>query len=566
MSIKNKLRTGISFLFLLALLCSGFAAYYLQQLSDDSRAILKDNYRTLIYTKNIVSLMDASTLSKPNRLKDIQTSLAKQEHNITEKGEGALTDSLQVLFNHYQVAQANQIPDISVKMRNVINAIMTLNMNAIEQKDKKASDTSSHALIIIGLLGSFCFLIGFSFMVNFPGYIATPIRELTQSILQIANKNYSKRLVFDSKDEYGELSDAFNQMAKKLSEYETSNLADVLFEKRRIETIINSMHDALIGLDDRQSIIFINEIACNLIGLPEEKLINQFAPHIAEENDLLRNMLITDNPKMKIFADGKESYFTKEILEVTNEAQFIGKVIILKNITEFQQLDEAKTNFMATISHELKTPISSIKMSLKLLEDNRVGEVNSEQRSLLENIEDDTKRLLQITGELLDMGQLETGKIQLNFGSTHPKNIVEYAVKAVKFIADQRHVGIKIKCDDSLPNVRADLDKSTWVLINLLSNAIKYSRENTDVELSVKKIKGDIIEFTVKDHGQGIEHQYLARIFDRYFKIPGATSEQTGTGLGLAIAKDFIEAQAGKISVESEMGEGSKFCFLLPMG
>ncbi len=567
MSIKNKLRAGISFLFLLALLCSGLAIYYLQQLSNDSSAILKDNYRTLIYTKNISRLLDATDNQYPNRLKDIQTNITAQARNVTERGERALTDSLQSLFLKYKAALSSpaQLSSVSLGIRNVISDINTLNMNAIQLKDAKASHTAKSALILIALISTFCFLVGFSFMLNFPGYIATPIRELTQSMLAIANKNYNKRLVFKSNDEYGELADAFNQMAKKLSEYESSSLADVLFEKKRIETIINAMHDALLGVDDKQSIIFVNEIACNLLGVPEDKLIGAFAPHIAEENDLLRNILVTDNRKIKIFADGQESYFTKETLEVTNEAQFLGKVIILKNITEFQQLDEAKTNFIATISHELKTPISSIKMSLKLLEDTRIGEVNAEQRSLLENINDDTQRLLHITGELLDMGQLETGQIQLNFGSTHPKNIVDYAVKAVKFIADQRHVAINIHCDDSLPNVRADLDKSTWVLINLLSNAIKYSRENSEVSLAVKKAKGDTIEFTVRDHGQGIEQKYLARIFDRYFKIPGATAEQSGTGLGLAIAKDFIEAQAGKITVESEIGDGSRFSFILPI-
>jgi PAS domain S-box-containing protein len=565
MSIKNKLRAGIGFLFVLALLCSGFAAYYLQQLSNDSKAILKDNYLSLIYMKNIGSALDAP--ANKTTLKTIETNIVAEEHDITERGEGAIAHSLHKLFDQYkQETNVAVKTQLGLQMKNAMYGIIQLNMNAIQLKNDKANDTANRAVIIIALLGSFCFLISFSFIVNFPGYIATPIRELTDGIKEIANKNYNKRLEFNSEDEFGDLAEAFNQMAKKLNEYERSSLANVLFEKKRIETIINSMHDALIGLDNKQSIIFVNEVACNLIGLPEDKLVGQFAPHIADENDLLRNMLVNDNRKMKIFADNQESYFTKEVHDVTNDSQFIGKVIILKNITEFQQLDEAKTNFMATISHELKTPISSIKMSLKLLEDNRVGEVNAEQRSLLENIEDDTRRLLQITGELLDMGQLETGKIQLNFGSTHPKNIVDYAVKAVKFIADQRHINIKVSCENSLPQVRADLDKSTWVLINLLSNAIKYSRENSEVELVVQKSKGDTIEFAVRDHGQGIEHKYLSRIFERYFKIPGASAEQSGTGLGLAIAKDFIEAQAGKISVESEMGEGSKFSFLLPVG
>ncbi len=266
---------------------------------------------------------------------------------------------------------------------------------------------------------------------------------------------------------------------------------------------------------------------------------------------------------MKIYADNKESHFAKEVFEVVNDGLVIGKVIILKNITDFQQLNDAKTTFIATISHELKTPLSSIKMSLKLLEDNRVGTINHEQKQLLQNIEDDAQRLLLITGELLDVAQVETGKINLNFGSTHPKNVVNYALQAIRSLAEQKHVGINVVCPETLPNVMADLDKSTWVLINLLSNAIKYSPIKSTINLVVKKHGGNTIEFSVKDHGQGIDAKYLSRIFERYFKVPGADPEKTGTGLGLAIAKDFIEAQGGTIGVESETGDGSRFFFSL---
>jgi signal transduction histidine kinase len=273
-------------------------------------------------------------------------------------------------------------------------------------------------------------------------------------------------------------------------------------------------------------------------------------------------MLFVDQPKMKIFADNRESYFTKDVLEVTNSDKAIGKVIILKNITDLQQLNDAKTTFIATISHELKTPLSSIRMSLKLLEDARVGAVNNEQKQLLQNIDADTHRLLHITGELLDAAQVETGKINLNFGSTHPKNIVNYAVQAIRSLADQKEITIAVNCADNLPNVMADLDKTTWVLINLLSNAVKYSPEKSVINLDVKKQNGSI-EFSVKDSGQGIDEKYLARIFERYFRIPGAEADKTGTGLGLAIAKDFIDAQGGSIAVESETGVGSRFYFRL---
>jgi PAS domain S-box-containing protein len=566
MSIKSKLRAGIGFLFLMALVSSGLADYYLTRLSTDSKIILKDNYRTLIYVKNIGQILDqpgANNLSSTH-LKVIQDNITQEEHNITEPGEGKLADSLQATFNLFNQNLNN--PSVSgalkLKMKGIMYSIMQLNMTAIERKNSVAGTTADRAIIIVSFIGSLCFLIAFSFAVNFPSYIANPVRELISGIKEIANKNYNKRLMFESKDEFGEVAEAFNQMARKLNDYETSNLASILFEKKRIETIINSMHDAIIGLDDKLFIIFANKVACDLIGMPEEKLTAQYAPNVALENDLLRNMLMNDQLKMKIYADNRESYFTKEILEVVNEGQVIGKVVILKNITDFQQLNDAKTTFIATVSHELKTPISSIKMSLKLLDDSRVGEMNSEQKQLVQNIDDDAQRLLQITGELLDAAQIETGKIQLNFGSTHPKNIVNYAVQAIKSLAEQKKIFFDITCPDTLPNVMADLDKTTWVLINLLSNAIKYSPEKSTVQVNVKK-KGNALEFSVKDHGRGIDTKYLPRLFERYFKVPGADAEKTGTGLGLAIAKDFIEAQGGTIGVESEIGDGSRFYFTL---
>jgi len=566
MTIKNKLRAGFSFLFLMAMICCGLSIYYLNRLSGDARNILKDNYKTVQYTKNMGAAIDGSPgVLTADQVKLIEENLVKQEHNITERGERQLTGSLRSKFEALKAVRqnSNEAVRLHAEIKQLLYAIMQLNMNAVEHKDAVATDTANNATLLVAFIGSFLFLVSFSFVVNFPGYIANPIKELTERIKEVSRRNYHQQLDFKSNDEFGELAQAFNTMTRKLDEYENSNLASILFEKKRIETIINSMHDAILGLDEKQFIIFANDVACNLIGVPEQSLTGGFAPDIAMENDLLRNLLVNEQHKMKIFADGRESYYTKEVLSVTSKEKVIGRVIILKNITEFQQLDDAKTNFIATISHELKTPISSIKMSLKLLEDNRIGEMNTEQKQLLENIEEDSRRLLQITGELLDMAQVETGKLQLNFGSTHPKNIVDYAVKALKTTAEQKQVTLNVKCDENLPDVHADLDKTTWVLINLLSNAIKYSHEKDIVNLVVKKHNGDEIEFSVQDHGKGIDQRYLSRIFERYFKVPGSTAEQTGTGLGLAIAKDFIEAQTGKIGVESEIGEGSRFFFTL---
>jgi len=282
---------------------------------------------------------------------------------------------------------------------------------------------------------------------------------------------------------------------------------------------------------------------------------------LALKNDLMRTLLQTDEEKkdLKIYADRKESYFSKDILNVTNNNQVIGQVIVLRNITPFHELNEAKTNFIATVSHELKTPISSIKMSAQLLEDGRIGTLGPEQKELIQSIRDDADRLLKITGELLNMAQVETGNIQLKLQATQPATIVEQALQAVQFQAQQKNINLDLRIDDSLPPINADSEKSTWVLINFLTNAIKFSPEGSSITVSVHR-KDHAVEFQVLDHGRGIDEKYLPRIFDRYFKVPG-THERSGTGLGLAISKEFIEAQGGTIWVQSRVGEGSKFGF-----
>jgi len=300
-----------------------------------------------------------------------------------------------------------------------------------------------------------------------------------------------------------------------------------------------------------------------LIGLREKDVIGKYAPDLAVRNDLMRTLLQDElRAELEIYADGKKSYFVNERIEVRNDEERIGDVIVLRNITPFHELDEAKTNFIATVSHELKTPISSIKMSARLLDDPRVGNMNKEQQELLQSIKDDADRLLKITSELLNMSQVETGNIQLKLQHASPETIVQQAVQAVLFQAQQKQVSIKTEIAASLPDVMADVEKTSWVMINFLTNAIRYAPESSVIEVTANR-KNEKVSFVVRDHGIGIDEKYLTRIFDRYYKVPG-NYEKSGTGLGLAISREFIEAQGGAIWVESKIGEGSRFGFDFP--
>lgn len=556
--LKTKLSLGLIFLFVVILLFGILGLFYINRLSNEGRQVLKNNQESLIYCNQMMQALENFRTQKdaPDIFK---ANLSKQQGNITEVGEKEATEEL--TKNFAEMLASPQDSANYADIRRSIYKILELNENAIQRKSAVAQQTADNAKNVLAIIFTALSLIAFTFIFNLPGIISDPIRSLSEGIREIANKNYKKRIYLKQDDEFGDLANAFNVMAGKLDEYESSNLAKIKFEKSRIETIINQMRDGIIGLDEKRNILFLNAVAEKLLGLKEVDISGKYAPDIALTNDLVRTLLQDDPAKkdLQIYCDNKESYFSKDVLEVTNNEAIIGQVIVLRNITPFHELNEAKTNFIATVSHELKTPISSIKMSAKLLTDNRVGEMNPEQQELVRSITDDSDRLLKITGELLNMSQVETGNIQLKLQTADPAQIVDQAIQAVQFQAHQKHVPIHAAVDRNLPSIHADVEKTSWVLINLLTNAIKYSPEQSPVEIAAFPKDGKVT-FMVSDHGNGIEEKYLPRIFDRYFKVPG-THDRNGTGLGLSISKEFIEAQGGHIWVDSRLGEGSRFGF-----
>ena len=558
MKIKTKIRLGLIFLLAIIITLAGTGSFYINHLADLSSTILKDNYESLEYGKNMIQALD----EKDNQIsiKKFETNLVKEEHNITEVGENEAASELRQVFEMYKAGQRDDKTEALLRQK--ILHMQDLNMQAIFRKNQAATTTTKRVFAYITILGTLCFLLSFTFVINFPGMIANPIAELTLGIRAIANRNYSSRLHFDARDEFGELAMAFNNMASRLDDYENSNLSQLMFEKKRIETIINNMKDAIIGFDEKNHVLFANTVAIQLLGISESDLLGKYAPDVALRNDLLRNLLVKEDKEklLKIYADNKESYFTKESLEIFNGDQKIGEVTVLRNITKFQELDVAKTNFIATISHELKTPISSIKMSLKLLEDSRIGSLNPEQQKLVTDIKGDSQRLLKITTELLDMTQVETGNIQFNIQSIQPAQIVEQACAAVHSIADEKKIIIEKKIPSSLPLIKADADKTAWVLLNFLTNAIRYSPDGAKVIIAIEPKDASLV-FSVQDFGRGIEQKYHARIFEKFFQIPG--SIPGGSGIGLTISKEIIEKQGGKVAMESEFGKGSKFSFEL---
>lgn len=557
-SVKNKIRWGTIFLFLLVATSGGVGIYYLVKLRLQTKNILNANYESLQYAHRMQVSLD-SVLQGTVRFSDtIVHYLQLQQSNITEPGEAEATNNLRKAFTQLMRGDTAQVPALHVGLQN----ILALNMQAIQSKSAKSEAASERAVTIIIAAVAIILLIGFTFVVNFPSVLTGPIHKLTEAIKEISQKNYRHRIHIQSKDEFGQLANSFNEMAERLEYFESSNLNKILFEKSRAEAVINSLKDASIGIDKNDIVLFANEQALQLLGLAAKDVVGAKVNDVAKRNDLFRFLL---NEKattpFKIIVDGRENYFTREVIPIVQDGGG-SKVVVLKNITSFKELDVAKTNFIATVSHELKTPLASSDFSLKLLEDQRTGKLSAEQKELIENLKQDNQRMLKILSELLNMAQVESGKIQLNIIKVNPAEIVESAIQAVAVSAKEKDIIIKNTSGKELPFIDADADKTIWVLNNFLTNAVKYSFNNSVIEVKASQQNGHVV-FSVKDYGSGISNEYLARLFERYYQVPG--SKEKGTGLGLAISKEFIEAQGGKIWVESEIGVGSIFSFQLPI-
>ena len=581
MKIKTKLRLGFGFLFIIVLSFGLIALFFLNELSDKSKVILKDNYKSLKYVSAMRNVVDENSFPlNAETAKIFELNLKNEAQNLTETGEKAAFQQLEIAYRALQNSSAKAIRETDIKsVRSSLQNIEEVNMKAIYSKNEMANEASGRANLYIMIAATLSFMILFTFIVNFPGFVANPLAEFSSAIKQISKKNYKQRLNFENDDEFTELATSFNGMVVKLNEWENSNLSKIKSEKLRIEAIIAQMQDAIIGLNEKGEILFLNHLAAKLMNLDDEKVIGQNVKELIKKNELLNRIIEpeTEDKTLKIYADEKESYFLLENREIIipnyetledktlfESSKSAGSVYVLKNITQFKELDEAKTNFIATVSHELKTPLSSIKMSLKLLSDERVGNMNEEQSQLLTHIKEDSDRLLKITSELLDLSQVETGNLKLTFAITKPEDIVQYAIDAVKFQAEQKSIQLELNCDKNLPKVNADIQKTAWVLVNFLSNALRYSSEKSTVKINVVQ-QDKFVQFSVKDFGKGIDEKYQKRLFERYFQVPTDGQNKSGSGLGLAISKDFIEAEDGKIGVQSAIGEGSKFYFNLPI-
>ncbi|WBA41209.1 HAMP domain-containing sensor histidine kinase [Hymenobacter canadensis] len=580
MNLKTKITLAFITMLLLLLGVSAFTLFSLNRLDRTARNVLQDNFYSVELGQQMLRALDSMQAAPPAGLVRFRTALTREAGNVTETGEQAVVDSLTATLARYE-----RLPQAATaaRLRAQTYRMIDLNTQALTRKNEAANRTATQQQRYVLALLTFALLTSLLFVLSVPEAAVSGLRKLTASIENATNQDYSASIPVESHDEFGTVARAFNRMLVQLQDYRTSTLAQLMAERNRAASIVNNLDEGLLLVDENRRVLLVNPVAANLLALPAAELLGQPADELARHNDLFRELLRhLDTPAaqrpqeaapvLTLAQNGEEVYYRVAVNDVIsfNEAldkmEFVGSILTLHNVSEYKKLDQAKSNFLATVSHELKTPLSSINFSLKLLQNGKVGSVNEEQQRILATIKQENQRLLKLVGELIDVSRLESGNIQLNFQPTQVRDIVQFAADTIQLQLQPKQLTLDIQVPAELPAVRADIEKTTWVLLNLLANGIRYSPEQGQLHIRAALAPGgQQVEVLVQDHGPGIAPQYQEKIFQRFVQIPDKTGYRGGSGLGLSIAREFIGSQGGQLWVESELGSGSTFRFTLPV-
>ena len=621
MRIQTQIFLGFVFVLIISLALALTAGAFMERLGNRSRQLLQDNYISVKSSEELImalaktdQIMSKVCLGK-NYNQNILMEILEGEKevfernldlcfaNITEPGESNILNKIETEWDEYilftlefefqpekadyyfsTLQRQNEI------LRDYVNTLIELNHAAVNRKDAEQKATYWQARTWVFVFLVLTLMITGVTILIVPQRVVKPIEVLAEKINQVARGRYDQHVPVPKKGEMRVVAKAFNTMASRLTEFERLNINEIKAQKRRIETIIKSLRDGLLILDENQKIILTNASAAVLLNMPEHNLIGQSMKNLAERHEVIKNLyrsiLDIDDPTHKQeqrrkdsflkveYENGEVEFYSKEIINVyagnvpqAEGRKSLGYIVMLKDVTAFKTSNDAKTNFLAVVSHELKTPLSAMNMSLMLLQDKRMGNLNEEQFKIASNMRADVQRLIKMVSELTDLSKVEAGNVNLEKEPTNPGDIVEASLRTFSTEFGQKKIQLQkdFEFDHSLI-MMVDPEKLAWVLTNFISNAIRYTPEGGKIDLQVYQNERHL-EFSVRDHGEGIEKEQVHKVFQRFVQLKKKDGKKNkeGLGLGLAISKEVIEEHGGEIGVESELGKGSRFYFRIPI-
>ena len=610
MTFRQRIIAALVPLLILLAVAGGTATILIYRLGTGIDQILRENYDSVIYMRDLNEALERIDSSFQFALagregdalqqyqenwKQFDKKLGQEQGNITLPGEAELAQSLAKLSQQYReegdefYKQRNDqrkslyfaaegqpgLLDTFRKIKDVSGNILTLNQNNMYDADREARRLAHASLwwygagLVLGV-AAIAFLIRSSVRT-----ILYPIRALTESATAIGHGKLDQLVSVSSDDEIGQLAGAFNTMARQLRDLLQSQRGQLALAQQTGQATINSFPDPVLVINGQQEVELANPVARRLLGVvpaaetgsapvkwePPGPLRQPLADSLQEHGEYLPQ----EFDKAVNLRLGEETRSFLPRIAPIRDSQGItrGATVLLQDITRFRLLDEVKSNLVATVSHELKTPLTSIRLALHLLLEETTGPLAPKQLELLIDARDNAERILVMINNLLDLARLEEAPGQLHLQPARPAALMRSMAESFRPRALEQGVELAVEVPADLPEISIDVDQLQHALQNLLDNALAYTPHGGHITMGARQA-GDRIALAVADTGRGIPAKYLPSIFEKYFRVPGS-SVPGGSGLGLALVREIVTAHGGTVECESEPDKKTEFRIILPV-
>jgi signal transduction histidine kinase len=580
-------------------------------LGRSSSTILKDNYRSVLSGQRmketleridsaaVFLLLGRRTLALSQVAANeprFEAELRVQEGNITEPGERQATAALRAAWNRYRdmvhqytsatedhAAATNfyfeRLQPAFAEVKAGADGILTINEDAMVRKSDRAQRTARLFDSIILLVAASAFLGGFLASAVLTTRILRPLSVLTQAARRLGEGDMEARARVDEQDELGGLAREFNTMATRLTRYRNSSLGELLQAQQQAQAAIDALSDPILVFESDGGLLSVNRAAEAMlkVDLGGESPLSSAEPIVRDTVERVRASVLAgknvaaapaggsssglDDAIRAATPEGEAFFLPRAAAMKTDEGGIVGCTIVFQDVTRLMRFDELKNNLVATVAHEFRTPLTSLRMAIHLCAEEKVGPITDKQADLLYAARHDTERLQQIVDDLLNLSRIQAGRVELHARTLSVDAVVAEALQSFEDAATHKEIQLSKEVFPGQGEILADPERIGLVFSNLLSNALKYTPPGGDVTVRAQRIDR-AVRFEVEDSGPGVAPEYRQSIFDRFFRVPGASAG--GAGLGLFIAREVVRAHGGSIGVDGPPGKGATFWFEIP--
>ncbi len=512
-----------------------------------------------------------------------------EEENITEPGEREAAEALRRNWTDYQKAfdafvklpnqqqRRDQYVQVLspgfVRVKDSADSILAINQDAMVQRsdEQRRKSELARTLTIVAVLGAL--LAGLLASGSLVTRALRPVAVLGQAVRRLGQGDLDTHVRVNDSGEIGQLAQDFNAMADSLRSYRQSSLGELLQAQASAQAAIDSLPDAVLVFGAHGALVNANRIAESLLGvrLDGEAPLAPTPPEVRAVVDRVRTHVLAgegpyvprgfDEAVLLSTPEGALALLPRAAPVLGEEGGLIGATVVLQDVTRLRRFDELKNDLVATVAHEFRTPLTSLRMAIHLCVEGTVGPVTAQQLDLLTAAREDCERLQRIVDDLLDLARVRAGLLELSPTPVDVAALLEQALAGVRSSAEQAGVKLEARVEPGSAPLVADRERLELALQNLLSNAVRHTARGGSVSLLAAPSE-DGVRFSVSDTGEGIAPEYLPRLFDRFFRVPGGHGGSAG--LGLSIVKDVAEAHGGTVGVESVPGQGSTFWLSVP--